>query len=133
VVAERIARGFELWWDGQSDESAHVVAPRLEAILREVARRLGLPVIREPVANRPGGVRSLGELLYALKGHVAPEKAGWHAYLVHLLADPLGLNLRNVIAHRLRADVSEEDTALLLHAACFLRLLGPAQSSEQPE
>lgn len=132
-VAERIARAFELWWDGQPDESAHLIAPRLEAILREVARRLGLPIIREPVANKPGGVRSLGDLLYALKGHLAPEKPGWHAYLFHLLADPLGLNLRNVIAHGLRTDVSEEDSALLLHAACFLRLLGPPGSSEQQE
>ncbi len=121
-VAERIACAFELWWDDQPDESAHVLAPRLEAVLREVARRLGLPVIREPVANKPGGVRSLGDLLYAMKERVATP--GWHGYLVNLLVDPLGLNLRNVIGHGLRAPIGHDDSALLLHAACFLRLLG---------
>jgi hypothetical protein len=45
-------------------------------------------------------VRSLGDLLEALDGRLATP--GWHNYLKSLLADPLGLNLRNVIAHGLR-------------------------------
>jgi hypothetical protein len=32
--AERIARAFELFWDGAVDDSAHVLAPRLEGVLR---------------------------------------------------------------------------------------------------
>jgi hypothetical protein len=129
AVAERIARAFELWWDGQPDESAHLIAPRLETIIREIARRMGLPVIREPIADKPGGVRSLGDLLHALNGRL--PTAGWHAYLFNLLSDPLGLNLRNVIGHGMRTRISVDDAALLLHAACYLRLIAPEQAEPQ--
>lgn len=125
AIAERIARAFELWWDDQPDEASHILAPRIEAIIRELARQVGLPVIREPVAEKPGGVRSLGDLLFALEGRL--PTAGWHAYLFNLLTDPLGLNLRNVIGHGMRSGISAEDAALLLHAACFLRLVAPTQ------
>lgn len=131
AIAERIARAFELWWDGQSDEAAHILVPRIEAIIREVARQLGLPVIREPQADKPGGVRSLGDLLFALEGRL--PTAGWHAYLFSLLTDPLGLNLRNVIAHGMRAGISTKDAALLLHAACYLRLVEPLEAQPGTE
>jgi len=126
-TADRIARAFELWWESEFDESAHILAPRLEAILRNLARQLGLPIIREPVGDKPGGVRSLGHLFSALEGRL--PTLGWHAYLFNLLSDPLGLNLRNVIAHGLRPSISAEDAALLLHAACFLRLTEPKRES----
>lgn len=125
AIAERIARAFELWWEAQPDEAAHILAPRIEAIIRELARQLRLPVIREPQGDKPGGVRSLGDLLFALEGHL--PTAGWHAYLFSLLSDPLGLNLRNVIGHGMRAGISIQDAALLLHAACYLRLVAPDQ------
>lgn len=125
AIAERIARAFELWWEGYPDETAHILAPRIEAIVRELARQVGLPVIREPVADKPGGVRSLGDLLFALEGRL--PTAGWHAYLFNLLSDPLGLNLRNVVGHGMRSEISTGDAALLLHATCFLRLVAPMQ------
>jgi hypothetical protein len=130
VTAERIATSLDLWWDGHADESAHLLAPRLEAAIRELARRVGIPIIREPVGERPGRVRNLGEILGAVEGRL--PTAGWLAYLQSLLADPLGLNLRNVIAHGLRGEVGREDAALLIHAACFLRLLEPHDSAPEP-
>ncbi len=51
-VAERIARALGLFWEGQYDESAHVLVPRLERAFREVARQLGVPVVREPRLSR---------------------------------------------------------------------------------
>jgi hypothetical protein len=126
-VADRIARAFELFWDGQADESAHVLAPRLEAVLREVARQLGVPIIREPIGNKPGGVRSLGDLFHSQEGLLPTP--GWQAYFLHLLRDPLGSNLRNVVGHGMRARISPEDAALLLHAACLLRLLRPPEKA----
>jgi hypothetical protein len=82
-----------LFWDGQSDESAHVLVPRLESVLRETARRAGLTIIREPIAAKPVGVRSLGTLLLELQG--ALPDPPWPEYFFNLLADPLGLKLRN--------------------------------------
>lgn len=119
--AERIARAFELFWDGQPDESAHILVPRLESILRDMARRAGLPIIREPLGGRPGGVRTLGVLLRELGS--AMHDPGWHAYLVNLLTDERGMNLRNGIAHGLKEQVGFGDAALLIHAACYLQLL----------
>lgn len=122
-TADRIARALDLWWQGHADEAAHLLAPRLETVIRQIARVLGLPVISEPADGRPGRTRPLGTLFTALEGRM--PTAGWHEYLFFLLADPLGLNLRNVVAHGLRAKVSEDDAALLIHAACFLRLVEP--------
>jgi hypothetical protein len=130
VRAERIARALELFWDGQADECAHILVPRLESILRDMARRAGLPIIREPVADKPGGVRTLGVLLREL-GSAMPD-AGWHAYLVNLLTDERGINLRNSIAHGLKEQIGLGDAALLIHAACYLQLLR-LSPSQQPD
>jgi hypothetical protein len=126
--AERIAEALELWWDHKVDQSAHILAPRLEAVIREMARLVGLPIVREPVANRPGRVRGLGEILDGLKGHLATP--GWHAYFTSLLADPLGLNLRNVIAHGLRSEIGVDDAALMIHVACHLAMLAQSKGPD---
>ena len=121
-VADRIARAVELHWSGDYDESTHLLTPRLETVLREAARRVGIPIIREPIGVETGGVRGLGAILRDLGG--AFRHAGWHAYLENLLTDQLGLNLRNAVAHGLRPQFTKVDSALLIHAACYLRLLG---------
>jgi Domain of unknown function (DUF4209) len=121
-LAKRIARGVELYWEGSYDESAHMLVPRLEAVIRGLARRAGIPIIREPQGPRPGGVRSLGDLLRALRGAFRDDS--WRLYLENLLTDQLGMNLRNVVAHGLRLEVNRLDAVLLVHAACYLRLLG---------
>lgn len=126
--AQRLAEALELWWDDSSNLSAHLLAPRIEAIVRDMARQLGLAIVREPEANRPGRVRGLGENLAALKGRIGTP--GWHAYLTSLLTDPLGLNLRNVIGHGLRPEIGADNAALLIHAACYLTMLAPG---EQPQ
>jgi hypothetical protein len=127
AVAERIATSLELFWEGEFDQSAHLLAPRLETIVREMARRTPIPIIREPQDGKPGRVRGLGELLIALRGRLGEE--GWDVYFYFLLSDALGVNLRNVIAHGLRAQVGPEEAALLIHAACYLKLL---EMSTQP-
>jgi hypothetical protein len=126
--AETIALGIELWWDGRPNESAHLIAPRLEAVIRGIARDLGLAIVREPERNKPGRVRGLGALMEVIDGRLGTP--GWSEYLQSLLCDPLALNLRNVIAHGLREEIASDDTALLIHAACFLALL---RGSEQAD
>lgn len=121
ALAGRFARALELLWNGEPDESAHLAAPRIETVLRELARRLSIPIINEPRGEKVGGVRTLGGILEALEG--AFPTPGWHIYLRSLLVDPLGANLRNVVAHGLRTSVSAQDASLLIHSACFLRAL----------
>jgi hypothetical protein len=54
-IRERIARAFELYLDGEYDECVHVLTPRLEAGLREVAASAGVPVTTPPRGEEPGG------------------------------------------------------------------------------
>jgi hypothetical protein len=121
ATAERIAAAVELLWAGKPDEAAHLIVPRLESVLREFARRLGIPIVVEPSGPKPGHVKSLSPILDQLRPAFAQR--GWHAYVENVLADPLGLNLRNAIAHGLRDRIDEVDAALLIHVACFLRSL----------
>jgi hypothetical protein len=123
-LADRFARGLELYWEGQFDEAAHLVAPRLEAAIRELARRARIPVLKEPEGDKPGGVRALRPLIDALADRFDEGSAEylerWRVYLRQLLVDELGMNLRNVIAHGLAPAIGRHDAALLVHAACFL-------------
>lgn len=132
-TADRIAKALKLHWAGEPDESAHLLVPRIEAVLRELARRVGISIIREPVGAEPGGVRSLGTILRELREPL-PD-VGWHAYLENVLTDQLGVNLRNVIAHGLRVQATSLESSLLIHVACYLRLLGLQESepAEQPQ
>jgi hypothetical protein len=123
-VAERMGRSLLLYWEDQPDEAGHVLIPRLEAAVREMCRQAGLAIIREPRGRVPGGVRPLGDLMTALKGRLDES---WRRYLVNVLVDPVGTNLRNRISHALLPSVTREQAAVLLHAACFLRLLAPAE------
>ena len=132
-VAERLARAIELFWEEQFDESAHVLVPRLERVLREMARQVGIAVVREPRPGKEvGGVEMLGALLHDLEGAFADP--GWHAYLLNLLADPLGLNLRNSISHGLHGRVGPVDASLLIQAALLLAgmSLKPVENPPEP-
>ena len=121
-LASRIARSFDLYWEGDFDEAGHMLAPRLERLIRDLARVAGIPIVKPPQDLRAGGVRTLGDLLRALKGGLRRRRVASPS------SEPARrstrLNLRNSIAHDLHPEIGQADVALLLHAACFLRLLG---------
>jgi hypothetical protein len=125
-VAMFFARALLHFWAERYDEAVHVITPRIEAATRELARKSGVVVIREPVGERPGGVRSLGELLRDLRGRLDEP---WRRYLWITLAEPLGLNLRNLVSHGLIDEGTETSAALLIQIACFLALLKPTTAS----
>ncbi len=130
-TAERVASAIELFWEERYDESAHVLVPRIERIVREMARQLGVPVVRAVEPGREiGGVVMLGALLREM-APVFPDE-GWHAYLLNLLSDPLGLNLRNSISHGLHGRVGPVDASLLVQAALLLAGLSLDDSHENP-
>jgi hypothetical protein len=92
-----------------------------------VARELGLPIIREPVGTTPGGVLQLGTLLTMLQDRIDES---WRRYFYNVLANPIGVNLRNRICHGLLPKVEKEDSALLIHVVCNLRLIRIAKPDE---
>ena len=130
-IAERLARALELFWDGQFDESALVVLPRIEAAVRSLARGMGLVIIVEAQGVRPGRVKMLGELLRELEGRYLDES--WRRYLVNALVAQLGTNLRNIHLHGLSARADRSEAAILIQIACHLRLIKVVPgSNEQP-
>jgi hypothetical protein len=50
----------------------------------------------------------------------------WRRYLVNVLSEPVGVNLRNRIAHGLVTRVARNEAALLIHVASHLALMGVA-------
>jgi hypothetical protein len=119
-LGHRIAEAFGYYWRGEYDAAGHLLAPRIEAAIRHLCAAVGIPVTKPPRGPEPGGVLTLGALLEDLDGRMDES---WRRYLSHLLADPLGLNLRNDISHGLIPAVDQYKAALLLHAACHVALL----------
>jgi hypothetical protein len=124
-ISEKIAQAVNWYFEGQFDVAAHLLVPRIENIIRVIAREVGLPIIREPIGNTPGGVIQLGSLLTMLQGRIDES---WRRYLYNLLVNPIGVNLRNRICHGLLPEASKEDAALLIHAVCYLRMVQVANS-----
>jgi hypothetical protein len=119
---ERLARAVELFWEGHYDDAAHVIVPRLESILRDIARHDSITIVKPALEGRFGGVVSLNVVMAKLRELYA--ETPWLDYLEALLCDPLAINLRNDIAHGLAGRVDFVNAALLIHAACHLALLG---------
>lgn len=65
---ERFARSVELFWEEQYDESAHVLAPRLESVLRELARAVGITIVKPAEEGKFGGVITLGRVMSNSEG-----------------------------------------------------------------
>lgn len=125
AVASRIGRAIELFESGDNDSAAAVLAPRLERVIRRVAGAVGITVTRSPDRRgRSGGVKGLGELLGLLEGALEEPN---RRYLKVLLSEVTGLNLRNRIGHGLDEEIAQREAALLIHAACHLRLLAPSE------
>lgn len=133
VRADRVARALELFWEGDHDASAHVLVPRLESILRDIARAQGITVVKYAGEGTFGGSISLNTVMAKLR-ELNPD-VPWLDYLEALLCDPLSINLRNLIAHGLVGGVGATGAGLLLHAACYLALLGegPTADSGTPD
>jgi hypothetical protein len=129
AVATRLADGVLRHLEGDDEGALHVLIPQVEAAIRGIAARASMPVIKNPQGDRPGGVIPLGGILASLKGRIDES---WRRYLLNALADPLGVNLRNNVAHGLHGPVSAADVVVAIHIACHLRLLGSATQNEEP-
>ena len=129
AVAARIGAAIGMYEQGDYDGCASVITPRLERIVRTTARLIGLSTTRSPgVGGKSGGVKTLGSLLRLMNGAI-PERT--RTYLIVLLTEVTGLNLRNRISHGLVDKASPPEAALLIHAACHLSLLVPTSDAEK--
>ena len=116
-AARGIARATLELCAGEADVAGHLLAPRLERVIRSWVQSLGIPVTTDATGRRVGGVRGLGSLISALNGHIDES---WRRYL-RAVFDPRGLNLRNRILHGLVDEVDETAGGLMIHIACAVR------------
>ena len=128
-IAENVALAVDWYNKGEYDVSAHLLVPRLEAVFRRMARRIGIVIIREPIGVKLGGVVPLGSLLSQMTDRMDES---WRRYFYNALADPIGMNLRNRISHGLLAEATREDACVLLHIACHLSLMEISQGQTAP-
>ena len=128
--ADAFARALGHYWAGRFDESIHVALPRIEAVLRGVLVAAGGIAYTEPQGGRAGHDKTLGTILSELSPGFPDE--GWRRSLLVVLAEPIGLNLRNRYLHGLVEQVQKADAALTLHLAANLRLLVRRDADAKP-
>lgn len=125
-TAERIAASVEHYAHRRFDECVMVLLPRIERTIRELLRKIGQPVWREPPRRskqqRFGQQRPLWTLLSQLENKMDED---WRSYFVTLLVKPLGHNLRNLYMHGLVDQTTREHAAALIHAVTYLAALRP--------
>ena len=129
AIAAKVAHAHVLYFTGAYDDCAHILVPRIEALIRGLCLLAAIPVAREAVGDDAGGVAPLGALLREL-GSRGMDKS-WARYLLNTLTEPTGLNLRNRISHGLLEEAGRTEAAILLHVANLLRLLELRPAEQQ--
>jgi hypothetical protein len=130
ALAQRFSDGLSRHFEGDEDGALHILIPQIEAAIRGIAARIGVPVIKNPEGGRPGGVVLLAGVISALEGRMDES---WRRYLKNALVDPLGVNLRNQVAHGLHGPATPADVVIAAQIACHLRLLRPAMLGADPQ
>jgi hypothetical protein len=114
-----LVHAFTHFWAGEEDAAIHLALPRVEALLRQIERDRGVPVVSVPQGKSPGGVTQLGGLISAMQAAGFDED--WKRSFELLLTDgESGLNLRNNVGHGLCDCPPRHHVALALHAALQL-------------
>ncbi|GAB3746938.1 hypothetical protein GCM10027598_85300 [Amycolatopsis oliviviridis] len=119
VLADALTR----YWRQDYEACAYLLTPKIETMLRTLARAIDEPVYLTQRKNTPGKYVGLGTLLSTLGKHGLDES--WSRYLSTLLAGPTGTNLRNELAHGFVDEVSAPTAALLVQAALYVAGLVP--------
>jgi hypothetical protein len=130
ALAYRFARSLVLFWDGRYDEAAHTVASIVEAGARSLLREVDEPLYRVEKGKSVGQFPGLGAMLPKL--HSRGLTKDWQRYLEVVLL-PEGLNLRNIMAHGLAAQIGRVDALLILRAAALFVVISPSDGIRRDE
>lgn len=116
--AHILATAYQQFWNGEFVEAVHLVIPAAEAAARRLLRELDEGIYRVAVGNSVGEYPSLRVLLEELDELVLDPSWSW--FLNWIFLGPLGLNLRNDVAHGFVVGIDHAYTALVLRAASLL-------------
>ncbi|MFD0635500.1 hypothetical protein ACFQ9X_32070 [Catenulispora yoronensis] len=123
VTASRtkmLARAFAFYGIGENDDvSVHLAVPRVEALVREILRGHGVPMLTVAKGDTNGGVLQMGTLISNM------EKIGFdedrrHSFVLTFTDGERGLNVRNDVCHGLVDCPPRPVVALVLQAALHL-------------
>jgi len=99
---ELLIRGIESYLNGDFLVSLHILIPQIEAIIRNLAEKIGIPILKSSrlKSSRSGGFfyRTLDELLQE-EGIISVLGEDMCLYFRVLLTDPRGWNIRNDVCH----------------------------------
>lgn len=116
--AHILATAYRQFWNGELVEAVHLVIPAAETAARRLLRELDQGIYKVAVGNSVGEYPSLRVLLEELDELVLDPSWSWFLHWIFL--GPLGLNLRNDVAHGFVVGVDPAHTALVLRAASLL-------------
>lgn len=122
-LARSLAKGFHYFWIGDYEAAISIVIPKIEAAARDLLRALDEGIYRVQVSKDPGGYPGMYALFTELEKLALDEDWTW--FLRWLLLGPIGLNLRNEVAHGFLCDPRPEHVALVLRAAAVLITAAP--------
>ena len=128
---EFFVRGIDAFLKGDFLVSLHLLIPQLEALVRNLAEKIGIPILKP---SRSGGFfyRTLDELLRE-EGIIKVLGEDMCLYLRALLTDPRGWNLRNDITHGIiKPEMFNQITAdRTFHALLCLALVREKNAKEK--
>ena len=128
---EFFVRGIDAFLKGDFLVSLHLLIPQLEALVRNLAEKIGIPILKP---SRSGGFyyRTLDELLRE-EGIIKVLGEDMCLYLRALLTDPRGWNLRNDITHGIiKLEMFNQITAdRTFHALLCLALVREENAKEK--
>lgn len=117
-LSRSLARAFRHFWNEDYESCVHLVVPKIEAAARALLRELDEDIYRIEAGKDPGGYVGLYTLVTKLEAIALDES--WAYFLLWLLVDRFGPNIRNDVAHGLAVEIGAPDAALALRAATLL-------------
>ncbi|MBE8519414.1 DUF4209 domain-containing protein [Amycolatopsis sp. H6(2020)] len=131
-IARVLADCLLRYWSGDDEACVYLLAPKIETMLRNLARSLDEPVYQTQRNTTPGKYVGVGVLLQILGKRGLDES--WGRYLAMLLSSPMGWNARNELAHGFFEGVPRPLAALLVQAALYVATLQPgAEEADSDE
>ncbi len=117
-TAEQLGTAVDLFWKGEEDAALYIAVWLIEPLLRSLLLQSNKGIYSVQRHQRPGQYPGLGFLLSELRE--LGFNVSWYRYLWTVFASPVGLNLRNEIAHGFPSQLGTSPAALAIHASCFL-------------
>ncbi|RZT17463.1 uncharacterized protein DUF4209 [Kribbella sp. VKM Ac-2569] len=125
-----LAKAYRMFWNGDYIDAVHLVIPAAEAAARRLLRMLDEGIYKVAVGNSVGEYPGFRVLLEELDTLALDPSWSW--FLKWIFLGPIGLNLRNDVAHGFIVGIDPAYAALVLRAASLLITTTTTIDGERP-